>query len=157
MAIFLRFFHIFFLRIGLDLRAVVKSRSPNVKKVRVFFFCWHFFSFEKNLVFGRHQLSLPMRIVEPIQIWRCCVIYLKYIKKKILVKIFFEGSPNLKRLRDLSIFFFIFFLISYVIFFFLPLFFQTPPLPLPATVADDKGLLGGKKRSQGQHGKGTST
>ena len=30
----------------------------------------------KNPVYGRHQLSRPMQIVEPIQIWRGCVIYL---------------------------------------------------------------------------------
>ena len=30
----------------------------------------------KNPAYGRHQLSWPMQIVGPIQIWRGCVIYL---------------------------------------------------------------------------------
>ena len=37
-------------------------------------------SLKKNPAYGRHQLSRPMRIVGPIQIWRGCVIYLR--KKK---------------------------------------------------------------------------
>ena len=36
--------------------------------------------FKKNLAYGRHQLSRPMRIVGPIQICRGCLIYL--FKKK---------------------------------------------------------------------------
>ena len=35
----------------------------------------------KNPIYGRHQLSWPMRIVGPIQFWRGCVIYL-YKKHK---------------------------------------------------------------------------
>ena len=31
---------------------------------------------KKNPAYGRHQLSWPMRIVGPIQIWRGCVIFL---------------------------------------------------------------------------------
>ena len=38
--------------------------------------CWLMMSKEKNPAYGRHQLSRPMRIIEPIQIWRGCVIYL---------------------------------------------------------------------------------
>ena len=34
------------------------------------------YTFKKNPAYGRHQLSRPMRIVGPIQIWRGCVIYL---------------------------------------------------------------------------------
>ena len=30
----------------------------------------------KNHAYGRHQLSRPMRIIGPIQIWRGCMIYL---------------------------------------------------------------------------------
>ena len=29
---------------------------------------------EKNAAYGRHQLSRPMRIEEPIQFWKGCVI-----------------------------------------------------------------------------------
>ena len=29
----------------------------------------------QNPAYGRHQLSWPIRIVGPIQLWRCCVIY----------------------------------------------------------------------------------
>ena len=32
--------------------------------------------FKKNPAYGRHQLSRPMRIVGPIQIWRGCMVYL---------------------------------------------------------------------------------
>ena len=32
--------------------------------------------YSKNPAYGRHQLSRPMRIVEPIQIWRAWVIFL---------------------------------------------------------------------------------
>ena len=32
--------------------------------------------YKKNPAYGRHQLSWPMRIVGPIQIWRGCVIYI---------------------------------------------------------------------------------
>ena len=35
----------------------------------------------KNPAYGRHQISRPMRIVGPIQVWRVCVIYLE--EKKI--------------------------------------------------------------------------
>ena len=37
---------------------------------------------KKNPAYGRHQLSRPMRIIGPIQIWRGCVIYLKKKKMK---------------------------------------------------------------------------
>ena len=33
---------------------------------------------KKKSTYGRHQLSWPMRIVEPKQIWRGCVIYFFY-------------------------------------------------------------------------------
>ena len=36
----------------------------------------------KNPAYGRHQLSRPMRIVGPIQIWKGCVIYLLKNKNK---------------------------------------------------------------------------
>ena len=35
-------------------------------------------SFVTKYAYGRHQLSWPMCIVEPIQIWRNCVIYLYF-------------------------------------------------------------------------------
>ena len=45
---------------------------------------------QKNSAYGRHQLSRPMRIVGPIQIWRGCMIYknkFKKINKKKIKKI----------------------------------------------------------------------
>ena len=42
----------------------------------------------KNSLYGTHQLSRPMRIVDPIQIWRGCVIYLKIIIIIIIIIIF---------------------------------------------------------------------
>ena len=59
----------------------------------------------KNPAYGKHQLSRPMRIVGPIQIYRGCVIYLRKKKEKKEKRkkigrcvIFFWGG----RLRDLS-------------------------------------------------------
>ena len=82
-------------------------------KVRDFF---HKYS-QKNPAYGRHQLSRPMRIEGPVQIWRGCVIYLFFSS------FFFFFSFD--KLRD----------------FFL-LFFPS----LPAAVAATKGLLGKKKK-----------
>ena len=47
---FVRFFHIFILRIGLDWRALVQSHIPNIEKQRVFFLAERFFCF-KNFQF----------------------------------------------------------------------------------------------------------
>ena len=46
---FSRYFKILFLRIGLDWRALVESRSPNIEKQRGFFFATKKLEIKKKL------------------------------------------------------------------------------------------------------------
>ena len=58
----------------------------------ILFFCTTCFWIKKNPAYGRHQLSQPMRIVEPIQIRRGCLIYLKNKTKNAVKKIPHTGD-----------------------------------------------------------------
>ena len=76
---FFRFFEIFsdfFLRIWLDWRALVKSRSPNIEKARVFFSCKKIFF--KNLGFLWKKVIYFLRIFEYFEIFRIFFVYFKY-------------------------------------------------------------------------------
>ena len=93
-----------------------------LKELKVWINTWKVQSVQiKNPAYGRHQVSQPMRIVGPIQIWRGCVIYLFLLFDRLREKFYI----NFLRLRDkLNLFV-------------LAPFFSTH---LPAAVA--KGLIG---------------
>jgi hypothetical protein len=69
-----------------------------------------------NPAYGRHQLSRPMRILGPIQIWRGCVIFFFFFCNRWLVK---KNS--------------------------LPLFFSPPPPPLLPSLPS-RGFYAGKTK-----------